>query len=90
MAAFVEQAGNRDPDGWGLASMDGEDAYIYREPVSPTEIVAPGVHVSSGTCVDQRVTLVASIPVTNESWQPFEENMLVCVHNGQIVDRRTA
>jgi glutamine amidotransferase len=55
-----------------------------------TDIVVPGVHVSSGTCVDQRVTLVASIPVTKESWQPFPENMLVCLHDGQIVERRMA
>ena len=55
-----------------------------------TDIVAPGIHVTSGTCVDQRVTLVASIPVSDESWQPFPENTLVCLHGGQIVDRRLA
>jgi predicted glutamine amidotransferase len=37
LAAFVEQIGNRNSDGWGLVNMDGNDAYIYREPVSPAE-----------------------------------------------------
>ena len=31
---FVKQAGNRNHDGWGLANMEGNDAYIYREPVA--------------------------------------------------------
>ena len=34
LAQFVEQAGSRNVDGWGLANLEGNDAYIYREPVS--------------------------------------------------------
>ena len=34
LAKFVEHATSRNQDGWGLANMDGNDAYIYREPVS--------------------------------------------------------
>ena len=33
LAKFVEHATSRNQDGWGLANMDGNDAYIYREPV---------------------------------------------------------
>lgn len=34
MAKFVEHVNNKNKGGWGLANMDGNDAYIYREPVS--------------------------------------------------------
>ena len=37
LAKFVQQATDRNLDGWGLANMDGNDAYIYREPVSAQE-----------------------------------------------------
>ena len=34
LAHFVEQAGSRNVDGWGLANLEGNDAFLYREPVS--------------------------------------------------------
>ncbi len=34
LAQFVNQAGSRNQDGWGIASVEGNDAYIFREPVS--------------------------------------------------------
>ena len=39
LAQFVEQAGSRNADGWGLATLEGNDAYIYREPVSAKQSV---------------------------------------------------
>ena len=32
----------------------------------------------------QQFTLVASVPLSNESWIPFEENQLLVIKNGQI------
>ncbi len=34
LAQFVQQASELNQDGWGLANMEGNDAYIYREPVN--------------------------------------------------------
>ncbi len=34
LAQFVEQAGSRNLYGWGLSNLEGNDAYIYREPIS--------------------------------------------------------
>ncbi len=56
---------------------------------SQTEIVAPGIQVNSGVEVDQQITICASIPVTDENWQPFLVNELVCISKGQLIDQRS-
>ncbi len=47
-----------------------------------------GLEVNFGSEVDQQVILFASIPLTDEKWQPFAVNELVCVSRGQIIDKR--
>jgi predicted glutamine amidotransferase len=49
--------------------------------VKPSPI--PGVELAySGH--EQRVTLVASVPLTDERWTPFEEGQLLVCHDGQV------
>ena len=53
-----------------------------------TDVVAPGIHVNSGVEVDQQIIICASIPLTDENWQPFEVNELICFSRGQLIDKR--
>ncbi|RKZ77994.1 MAG: hypothetical protein DRQ35_06695 [Gammaproteobacteria bacterium] len=53
-----------------------------------SDVVAPGIHVNSGVEVDQQIIICASIPLTDEDWQPFEVNELICLSRGQLVDTR--
>ncbi len=53
-----------------------------------TEVTTPGLQVDSGVEVDQQIILCASIPFTDENWQPFSVNELICISRGQLVDIR--
>ena len=53
-----------------------------------TGIVAPGVQLHPGIAVDQQVILCASVPITEEAWQPFLVNELICISKGQLIDQR--
>jgi predicted glutamine amidotransferase len=49
--------------------------------------VTSGLSIDGGA--DQTVTLVASVPLTDEHWQQLEEGEVVGLCNGEIVARRT-
>lgn len=67
-------------------------------------IEPPGLHLLCRHCVgedgtletdglsidqgDQEVVLAASVPLTNEGWQPLDEGELVVLERGRIVERR--
>ncbi|NOR79328.1 MAG: hypothetical protein GQ529_00615 [Methyloprofundus sp.] len=53
-----------------------------------TDIVAPGVQIQPGIAVDQQVILCASVPITEESWQPFLVNELICISKGRLIEQR--
>ncbi|OQK17794.1 hypothetical protein AU255_08010 [Methyloprofundus sedimenti] len=53
-----------------------------------TDIVAPGVQLQPGIAVDQQLILCASVPLTEEAWQPFLVNELICISKGQLIDQR--
>jgi len=57
-----------------------------KEPQS--KIISPGIQVNSGAEVNQQITICASIPVTDENWQPFLVNELVCISRGSVIDKR--
>lgn len=38
----LSSAGSRNVDGWGLANLEGKDAYVYREPVSAKQLSLAG------------------------------------------------
>jgi len=54
-----------------------------------TGIVAPGVQLKPGIAVDQQIILFASIPLTEEAWQPFLVNELICISEGRLIDKRS-
>jgi len=73
--------GEREPGLWRLSRQCRE---------AQTNIYAPEIQLQPSIEVDQKVILCASIPVTEEDWQPFLMNELICISKGQIIDRRLA
>jgi len=55
---------------------------------SQTKVSTSGVLVDFGVEVDQQITICASLPLTDENWQPFSVNELICISQGQLVDTR--
>ena len=53
-----------------------------------TDVAALGIHVNSGVEVDQQIIIFATIPLTDEDWQPFSVNELICISRGQLIDKR--
>ena len=53
-----------------------------------TDIVAPGIQLEPCIAVDQQVILCASVPITEEAWQPFLVNELIWILKGQLIDQR--
>ncbi len=72
--------GEREPGLWRLSRQCKE---------AQTDIVAPGIQLQPGIAIDQQVILCASIPLTEEDWQPFLVNELVCISKGQLIDKRS-
>lgn len=71
--------GEREPGLWWLSRQCKE---------AQTDIVAPGIQLQPHTAVDQQVILCASIPLSEEAWQPFLINELIFVSKGQLIDQR--
>ena len=44
-----------------------------------------GLSIQSVSVVAQALTLVASVPLSDETWVPFEENQLLVIENGEIL-----
>ena len=70
----IQAAGDITPPGLFLLSRRCAD------PAQPID--ASGVSVASGF---QEVSLIASVPLTDEKWRPFAEGEIVAVSAGQIV-----
>jgi predicted glutamine amidotransferase len=34
--------------------------------------------------MEQQIALIASVPLSDETWVPFEQNQLLVIENGQI------
>lgn len=75
----AEGGKEREPGLWRLSRQCKE---------AQTDIVAPGIQVQPGTEVDQQVILCASTPLTEEDWQPFLLNELICISNGRLIDQK--
>ena len=69
----------REPGLWRLSRQCKE---------AQTDIVAPGIQLQPSIAVDQQVVLCASIPLTEEAWQPFLVNELICISKGRLIDQR--
>jgi predicted glutamine amidotransferase len=50
----------------------------------PTPCV--GLNIQSDTSLEQKLTLIASVPLSDETWIPFEENQLLVLENGSVVN----
>jgi len=44
-----------------------------------------GLSIQSVSVVAQALTLIASVPLSDETWVPFEENQLLVIENGEIL-----
>ena len=53
------------------------------------EVSGGGVNVSTGID-DQSVTLLASVPLTDESWSPVDEGIVLALRGGAVVAQATA
>ncbi|MCZ6710097.1 MAG: class II glutamine amidotransferase, partial [Gammaproteobacteria bacterium] len=58
---------------------------LNRECSAPQETVAGGgVSVTSDA---QAITLLASVPLTDEEWQPLPKNTILALSEGEVVAR---
>ena len=51
-----------------------------------TEFCAQGLQISSGS-ESQEMTLVASVPLTGEPWQPVGEGVVLALRGGRVAER---
>ena len=81
-------------------------AHAHRRAQSDGEVRPPGLHMLVRSCeeqtidlsqsgilmspVAQGVALVASIPLTDEQWEPLSEGEVVALRDGQVCARRAA
>jgi predicted glutamine amidotransferase len=81
-------------------------AHSHRRTQSDGEVRPPGLHLLVRSCVEQAVdlsqsgilmspvaqgvALVASVPLTEESWEPLAEGEVVALRDGQVCARRAA
>jgi glutamine amidotransferase len=73
-------------------------AHAHRRRHDDGEIRAPGLyllnrvrheHDVDGDChADRLVTLLASVPLSDEDWQPIPEHTVLVVRNGHVVERK--
>lgn len=53
-----------------------------------TSIPCVGLNIETSSSIPQEITLVASIPLSDEDWIPFQENELVILENGQKISSK--
>ena len=93
LSQFVEQAGNRNFDGWGLANLERNDAYIYREPVSAQQsflvqfLAQKGIHGNTVLshvrhCTVGDIRLANTHPFSRE----WEGQIHLFTFNGDVPD----
>lgn len=57
--------------------------WLCRQCEAESALEVPGVNIRGR---DQSVALIASVPLTEERWRPFEEGQVLCVRDGLVVD----
>jgi glutamine amidotransferase len=45
-----------------------------------------GLTIQSDAIIEQKLTLAASVPLSDETWVPFKENEILVIENGQIIN----
>lgn len=73
-------------------------AHSHRRRDDHGEIRPPGLHLLCRTCLErererdeqQHVALVASVPLSDEPWQPLAEGELVVLRDGRVIERVAA
>ena len=51
-----------------------------------SRIPCVGLSIQLGSSVAQQLTLITSVPLSDETWIPFGENQLLVIENGQILN----
>ena len=61
--------------------------YIIRQcDQEPHAIRCVGLNVKSTVNTPQKLTLIASVPLSDEAWLPFAENQLLVIEKGLILN----
>ena len=47
-----------------------------------------GLTIQSASIIAQAPTLIASVPLSDEAWIPFEKNQLLVIENCEILDAK--
>ena len=47
-----------------------------------------GLSIQSVSVIAQTLTLIASVPLSDETWIPFEENQMLVIENGEILNMK--
>lgn len=47
-----------------------------------------GLRIQTVSVVAQALTLIASVPLSDETWVPFEENQLLVIEKGEILNMK--
>jgi glutamine amidotransferase len=105
ISAFAAELRPFGPANFLYSDSDALFVHAHRRTQGDGEIAPPGLHLLERTChesrsglqgtgvqlttVDQRLTLVASLPLTPEEWQPLGEGEVLAIRQGQIVARVT-
>lgn len=88
LTAFAAELRTLGPANFLYSDGDVIFAHAHRRRTDRGSIEPPGLHVLCRRCVeatDQEVALVASVPLTSESWRPLEEGELVVLQAGRMI-----
>jgi glutamine amidotransferase len=88
LTAFAAELRTLGPANFLYSDGDAIFAHAHRRRTDHGSIEPPGLHVLCRRCVeatDQEVALVASVPLTSESWRPLAEGELVVLQAGRMI-----
>jgi glutamine amidotransferase len=98
VTTFARELGEHGPANFLYADGDALFAHGHRRTQPSGAMAPPGLHVLCRTCAaklegvdmaalepEQRVVLFASVPLSDEPWQPMVEGQVLLVREGQLV-----
>lgn len=105
VAKFAEELTSFGPANFLYADSDALFAHAHVRRQSDDTIGPPGLYIRERVCVErpselagsgveltpvqQQITLLGSVPITDEPWRPLAEGEIVVVKNGEIVNEST-
>ncbi|HEB96766.1 MAG TPA: class II glutamine amidotransferase [Sedimenticola thiotaurini] len=106
VAGFAAELRDFGPANFLYADGDALFVHAHRRLQEDGQLRAPGLHLLQRDCregdtalaaagvtltsVRQRLVLAASVPLTDEPWQPLAEGEIAVLRSGEVVERRGA